>query len=151
MARHISIIFKPCAALVVVAILFASAVMAGCASAPGEPSAAEAPTSNPEETKADDPPTWAEDEAELDELTQQNLTSLIVAAMSRAQFLVDNAYDEALEAGRPDDPDLLARQTEFGKMAKLLARVASTDEGDTEALEKEYRELRSIMGLEAQG
>lgn len=111
-----------------------------------EAGAAEDPSSS-DNTENTSPSIWSEGDARLDDLTKQNLISVIISAMDRAEFLVDVAYDKALADDQPDDPELLARQEEFAKMTKLLDRVTSTSDDETEMLEKEHDELRSIMGL----
>lgn len=86
-------------------------------------------------------------DADLGELSKPALVDLTMEAMQQASMLVRSKNDEAISFGDPHHPDLLAAQSTFGELSLLLDRIIDTEEGDTAALEAEYAELRSLMGL----
>lgn len=93
-------------------------------------------------------PEWFEEDARVEPFSKRALTEKLFVRMDWLEMLIGAECDRALEEGRADSPKLLALQEDFGQMAKVLARVVSADEGDMEALEAAYRDMRAVMGLD---
>ena len=93
-------------------------------------------------------PEWFEEDARVEPFSKRALTEELFVCMNWLEMLIETEYDQALEEGRADSLKLLDLQEDFGQMAKVLARVVSADEGDMEALEAAYRDMRAVMGLD---